>query len=206
MWPPYGQHTDVFTFKKNKKKELKWCWGEGADEILLAISYFHQAPNDVEFHRECVKRLNDLRILIVCEPTNQRGIEYGCRSWRDFIETHYVLIPKLSSKMVLKSMFFVMRSPPTIIFPKVLWRQKEQFSDGVGYSGLIQSRVLRSIIVGRSTKIWPLRNLIIMIFIPVYLVRTTTTFVRRWSQNSVGWRLLRPFTGRAQKTHIDKKE
>ena len=96
------------------------------------------------------------RILIVCEPTNQAwGIEARVPFLdRDFIETSLCIDPKIKlkdgiEKHVLSNAF------TTDNYLPILRRQKEQFSDGEDTTGLIQSRVLRSIIAEEARKYDP---------------------------------------------------
>jgi asparagine synthase (glutamine-hydrolysing) len=91
--------------------------GEGSDEILGGYLYFHNAPDKAAFHEECVRRINNLH-LADCLRANK-----STSAW-DRIE-----------KYILRKAFDTTDEPDTKPYlpQKILWRQKEQFSDGVGY-------------------------------------------------------------------------
>ena len=116
--------------------------GEGADEIFGGYLYFHQAPNNEEFHRECVKRVNTLHYFD-CLRANKSTMSWGLEARVPFLDQKFVasgipIHPELKcnkiEKYILRSAFDSKTDP---YLPKdILWRQKEQFTDGVGYSWL----------------------------------------------------------------------
>ncbi|EDW78850.1 uncharacterized protein Dwil_GK12497 [Drosophila willistoni] len=122
--------------------------GEGADEIFGGYLYFHQAPNYEEFHQEMVNRCEQLHvsdILRANKVTMSKGLELRV-PFLDTAFVNYVMgirpqdkIPgslnefdgvreKRIEKFILRKAFVQNYLPDA-----VLWRQKEQFSDGVGY-------------------------------------------------------------------------
>ena len=113
--------------------------GEGADEIFGGYLYFHKAPNSEEFHKETVRKLDRLH-LFDCLRANKAMAAWGVESRvpfldRSFLDTAMSIDPK--SKMCGKGKMekHILREAFEGYLPKeVLWRQKEQFSDGVGYS------------------------------------------------------------------------
>ena len=112
--------------------------GEGADEIFGGYLYFHKAPNAKEFHEETVRKLNKLH-LYDCLRANKSMAAWGveCRVPfldKDFLDVSMAINPK--DKMIgsEKMEKWILRKAFENELPKnILWRQKEQFSDGVGY-------------------------------------------------------------------------
>lgn len=113
--------------------------GEGADEIFGGYLYFHKAPNAEEFHKETVRKLNKL-YEYDCLRANKSLAAWGIEGRvpfldKDFMDVAMRLNPK--DKMITpeKMEKWVLRKAFEKYLPKsVAWRQKEQFSDGVGYS------------------------------------------------------------------------
>jgi len=118
--------------------------GEGADEIFGGYLYFHKAPNEVEFHKETVRKVQDLYRYDLLRA-NKSMLAFGieCRPpflHRPFVEYAMSIDPKDKhpknnnlhiEKYILRKAFDDEKNP--YIPSDVLWRQKEQFSDGVGY-------------------------------------------------------------------------
>jgi len=115
--------------------------GEGADEILGGYLYFHKAPNNDEFHNECKRRVSDLHNFD-CLRANKSTMAWGLETRvpfldKEFLELAMMINPgqKCSNnieKYILRKAF---DTPENRYLPnEILWRQKEQFSDGVGYS------------------------------------------------------------------------
>ncbi|MEC7985620.1 MAG: asparagine synthase B [Myxococcota bacterium] len=121
--------------------------GEGADEIFGGYLYFHKAPNADEFHHETVRKLKTLH-LYDCLRANKSTSAWGVEVRVPFLDKSVLQeamtidpTAKMSSshpdgarmeKHILRSSFEDSETP---YLPKeILWRQKEQFSDGVGYS------------------------------------------------------------------------
>ncbi|MDQ7049857.1 MAG: asparagine synthase B [Enterobacterales bacterium] len=113
--------------------------GEGADEIFGGYLYFHKAPDDKEFHAETVRKLQRLH-QFDCLRANKAMAAWGVETRvpfldRAFLDTAMNLAP--SAKMCGNGKIekHILREAFEGYLPKeVLWRQKEQFSDGVGYS------------------------------------------------------------------------
>jgi len=115
--------------------------GEGADEILGGYLYFHQAPNATEFHNECVTRVADLHNFD-CLRANKSTMAWGLEVRVPFLDVAFVndalpIHPELKykngiEKNVLRQAFE--DNDYDYLPSKILWRQKEQFSDGVGYN------------------------------------------------------------------------
>ena len=112
--------------------------GEGADEIFGGYLYFHKAPNAREFHAETVRKLDALH-LYDCLRANKSMMAWGVEARVPFLDLEFLDVAmsidakaKMAGngrieKAILREAF-VGALPDSI-----LWRQKEQFSDGVGY-------------------------------------------------------------------------
>jgi len=121
--------------------------GEGADETLAGYLYFHKAPNGTELHEECVRKVGDLH-KYDCLRANKATMAHGLEARvpfldRDMLDLTMSLDPdtklrragaetQFVEKWLLRAAFDTPDAP--YLPSEVLWRQKEQFSDGVGYS------------------------------------------------------------------------
>ena len=112
--------------------------GEGADEIFGGYLYFHKAPSPEEFHKETVRKLEKL-YQYDCLRANKSLAAWGIEGRVPFLDKEFIDVamrinPK--DKMINKERMekWVLRKSFENYLPKsVAWRQKEQFSDGVGY-------------------------------------------------------------------------
>jgi asparagine synthase (glutamine-hydrolysing) len=118
--------------------------GEGSDEIFGGYLYFHKAPDAVEFHEECVRKVEKLHYYD-CLRANKSTSAWGVEARVPFLDREvldYVMSLDAAQKMcdlpagrmekyILRKAFDVADDP--YLPASVLWRQKEQFSDGVGY-------------------------------------------------------------------------
>ncbi len=113
--------------------------GEGADEVFGGYLYFHMAPNKEELHHETVRKLQKLS-KYDCLRANKSMAAWGIEArvpflGKEFLE--YAMNIDPADKMCTdgKAEKYVLRKAFEGIIPdEVLWRQKEQFSDGVGYN------------------------------------------------------------------------
>ncbi|WP_282274697.1 asparagine synthase B [Stenotrophomonas sp. PS02297] len=114
--------------------------GEGSDEIFGGYLYFHKAPNAREFHEELVRKLDALNSYD-CLRANKSMMAWGVEPRVPFLDRAFLDVAMrmdASHKMVDKASGriekAVLREAFEGYLPKeILWRQKEQFSDGVGY-------------------------------------------------------------------------
>eukprot|EP00283_Hemiselmis_rufescens_P011204 CAMPEP_0173435942 /NCGR_PEP_ID=MMETSP1357-20121228/15668_1 /TAXON_ID=77926 /ORGANISM="Hemiselmis rufescens, Strain PCC563" /LENGTH=644 /DNA_ID=CAMNT_0014400983 /DNA_START=52 /DNA_END=1986 /DNA_ORIENTATION=- len=123
--------------------------GEGADEEFGGYLYFHKAPSGKELHEECVRKFHDLH-KFDCLRANKATMAWGVEARvpfldKDFLDTamfldgKYKMINKgektqFIEKWAVREAFNCDGSDGTPYLPQeVLFRQKEQFSDGVGY-------------------------------------------------------------------------
>jgi len=124
--------------------------GEGADEVYGGYLYFHKAPSKEEFHKETVRKLKDLHSFD-CNRANKATSAWGLEARvpfldRDFLDLSMTIDPRhkmidtsehdsdgkrLMEKYIIRKAFDDKNDP--YLPEEVLWRQKEQFSDGVGY-------------------------------------------------------------------------
>lgn len=113
--------------------------GEGADEVFGGYLYFHKAPNAKEFHEESVRKIGKLH-QYDCLRANKSLAAWGVEGRVPFLDKEFLdvamsLNPEnkmCPGKTIEKK---VVREGFTDMLPEsVAWRQKEQFSDGVGYN------------------------------------------------------------------------
>ncbi|MDO5570678.1 MAG: asparagine synthase B [Bacteroidales bacterium] len=121
--------------------------GEGADEIFGGYLYFHKAPNAKAFHDETVRKLGKL-YLYDCLRANKSLAAWGVEGRvpfldYEFLDTAMRINPKDKMAGNGKMEKWVLRKAFEDIIPKeIAWRQKEQFSDGVGYSWIDSLKAL----------------------------------------------------------------
>ncbi len=113
--------------------------GEGADELFGGYLYFHKAPNPREFHEETVRKLSKLH-MYDCLRANKSLAAWGIEGRVPFLDKEFMDVamrinPK--DKMIngeRMEKWVVRKAFEDMLPASVAWRQKEQFSDGVGYS------------------------------------------------------------------------
>ena len=112
--------------------------GEGSDEIFGGYLYFHMAPDDRELHEELVRKLDALH-LYDCNRANKSMAAYGVEARvpfldRDFLDVAMSTAPSAKRPHGGRIEKHILREAFRGYLPEeILWRQKEQFSDGVGY-------------------------------------------------------------------------
>jgi len=199
--------------------------GEGADELFGGYLYFLQAPNNSEFHSECARRLQQLNYFD-CLRANKSTLAWGVEGRFPFLDNDVLnfgmsVNPELkmykgTEKWILRKAFDVKgeNGRPIYLPDEILWRQKEQFSDGVGYSWidslieladktitdnqLIECDSKYSINTPKTKEALLYRQ----IFEKIYPLREEAVkkWVPRTDWNSVG----EDPSGRAQVSHINK--
>ena len=123
--------------------------GEGADEIFGGYLYFHKAPNAEAFHEETVRKLNKL-YLYDCLRANKSLSAWGVEGRVPFLDTEFLdvamrlnPIDKMCPGTTIEKR--IVREAFGELLPEsVAWRQKEQFSDGVGYSWIDTLKAITS--------------------------------------------------------------
>ena len=112
--------------------------GEGSDEIFGGYLYFHKAPNAQEFHEETVRKIDALH-LFDCARANKSMMAWGVEARVPFLDLEFLDVAmSMDAKYKMagngKIEKAVLREAFEGALPEsILWRQKEQFSDGVGY-------------------------------------------------------------------------
>jgi len=113
--------------------------GEGADELFGGYLYFHKAPNAKEFHEETVRKLNKLH-MYDCLRANKSLASWGIEGRVPFLDKEFMDVAMSinpQDKMIngeRMEKWVVRKAFENYLPESVVWRQKEQFSDGVGYS------------------------------------------------------------------------
>jgi asparagine synthase (glutamine-hydrolysing) len=113
--------------------------GEGADELFGGYLYFHKAPNGEAFHEETVRKLFKLH-MYDCLRANKSLAAWGVEGRVPFLDKEFMDVAMRinpDDKLIRNGRIekWVIRKAFEDYLPKeVAWRQKEQFSDGVGYS------------------------------------------------------------------------
>jgi asparagine synthase (glutamine-hydrolysing) len=112
--------------------------GEGADEIFGGYLYFHRAPDPAAFHEETIRKLDRLH-LYDCLRANKAMAAWGVEARVPFLDKEFLdvamsLDPAVKMAGRGRMEKHVLREAFADVLPaSVAWRQKEQFSDGVGY-------------------------------------------------------------------------
>jgi asparagine synthase (glutamine-hydrolysing) len=113
--------------------------GEGADEIFGGYLYFHKAPNAQAFHEETVRKLSKLH-LYDCLRANKSLAAWGVEGRVPFLDKEFMDVAmrinpeEKMAKNGRMEKWIVRKAFEDYLPESVAWRQKEQFSDGVGYN------------------------------------------------------------------------
>ena len=113
--------------------------GEGADEIFGGYLYFHKAPNAQAFHEETIRKLSKLH-LYDCLRANKSLAAWGVEGRVPFLDKEFLDVAmrinpeEKMAKNGRMEKWIVRKAFEDYLPESVAWRQKEQFSDGVGYN------------------------------------------------------------------------
>ncbi|EIN07469.1 glutamine-hydrolyzing asparagine synthase [Punctularia strigosozonata HHB-11173 SS5] len=156
--------------------------GEGSDEIFGGYLYFHAAPDARSFHQECVRRVKNLHTAD-CLRANKSTMAWGLEARVPFLDKAFLEVamnidpeqkmfskgsaqetdadgcPKME-KYLLRKAFDCSPDGKPYLPRSILWRQKEQFSDGVGYSWIDGMKDLAASVVSdadfaKRAERWP---------------------------------------------------
>ncbi|VDM52535.1 unnamed protein product [Angiostrongylus costaricensis] len=122
--------------------------GEGADEIFGGYLYFHNAPSDEEFQKETIDRVVHL-YTADCLRADKSTMAHSVEVRVPFLDKEFLNVAMLTApqykrpqlangRNIEKYMLRKAFDEDTYLPQEILWRQKEQFSDGVGYSWIDQ--------------------------------------------------------------------
>lgn len=199
--------------------------GEGADEILGGYLYFHNAPNAQEFHYETVSRVLNLWSSD-CLRANKSSLAWGVELRVPFLDTNFVnyamsirpedrMISEANGsieKFILRKAFVGNYLPDD-----VLWRQKEQFSDGVGYNWIDTIRSYAASHVSdeafdTAKELYPFNTPLSKegfyyreVFERIFQNQSSVKTVKQWIPRS-DWGCPSDPSGRAQKVHVASKK
>ena len=123
--------------------------GEGADEIFGGYLYFHKAPSAEEFHKETVRKLSKLH-LYDCLRANKSLAAWGVEGRVPFLDKEFLDVAmrtnpeaKMCPGTTMEKR--IVREAFSDMLPQeIVWRQKEQFSDGVGHSWIAPLKKITS--------------------------------------------------------------
>jgi asparagine synthase (glutamine-hydrolysing) len=201
--------------------------GEGSDEIFGGYLYFLNAPNDIQHSEECINRVNALPLFDNLRA-NKSTMAWGVEARVPFLDKNVVelglkmpAILKRNSnieKWILRSTFDVLDElgNPKYLPDELLWRQKEQFSDGVGYNWIdklkdVANKEVSDYMLSLSMFRYPYntpqnkeeyyyRTIFDELFIGMGCKYTVQKWIPRTDWKGVGY----DPSGRAQGTHIAK--
>jgi len=127
--------------------------GEGADEIFGGYLYFHKAPNAEEFHKETVRKLDKLH-LYDCLRANKSLASWGVEGRVPFLDKEFMDVAmrlnpadKMCGRNGKMEKWILRKAFESYLPESVAWRQKEQFSDGVGYNWIDTLRAMTTELV-----------------------------------------------------------
>lgn len=196
--------------------------GEGADELLGGYLYFLSAPDNKSFYEETKRRVQELGYFD-CLRANKSTLGWGLEGRFPFLDKEFVdlcfkIHPKLKKKNNIEK--YVMRKAfdikdekgnPVYLPDSILWRQKEQFSDGVGYGWIDATRDLGESTVSDSDfvkrkEVYPLNTpetkeafMFRRVFTDLFPNRAST--VKKWIPRTDWEGVGSDPSGRAQKVH-----
>lgn len=196
--------------------------GEGSDEIFGGYLYFHQSPNEYEFAIECVKRVSELQYFDNLRA-NKSTLAWGLEVRVPFLDKQMVefglTVPRGANiyneieKFALRDSFSTNMQETDFLPNEILWRKKEQFSDGVGYQWIdklkeIANNEVSDLMMVNSSKYFNFNIPITKeeyyyreMFKEIFNDHNFEYCVKKWIPNSKWSNVGYDPSGRAQKTH-----
>ena len=123
--------------------------GEGADEVFGGYLYFHKAPGPREFHEETIRKVSKLH-LYDCLRANKSIAAWGVECRVPFLDKEFLDVAmrinpadKMAGNGKMEK-YIIRKTFEDYLPQEVAWRQKEQFSDGVGYNWIDTLRDIAS--------------------------------------------------------------
>jgi len=123
--------------------------GEGADEVFGGYLYFHKAPGPREFHEETIRKISKLH-LYDCLRANKSIAAWGVECRVPFLDKEFLdvamrinPVDKMAGNGKMEK-YIIRKTFEDYLPQEVAWRQKEQFSDGVGYNWIDTLRDIAS--------------------------------------------------------------
>lgn len=214
--------------------------GEGSDEIFGGYLYFHEAPSEEAFKKETINRVNNLH-LSDCLRANKSTMAWGLEARVPFLDKDFLnyvmnLHPRflmtesklvdgkkvefkdnerIMEKWILRMALDKRYSNIDYLPPSILWRQKEQFSDGVGYGWIDKLKeIADNCVLNSQMKIseslYPINSpktkeafMYREIFEKIYPTEAMAKTVMVWSPE---WSKNKDPSGRAQLIHEESTE
>jgi asparagine synthase (glutamine-hydrolysing) len=208
--------------------------GEGSDELLGGYLYFHQAPDDISHQMECKRRLRDLAYFD-CLRADKSTMAWGLEARVPFLDVNFIKtcidipmnikaqsitpgLPKIE-KYVLRRAFdskYIEGDDKCFLPDEILWRQKEQFSDGVGYGWIDYLKDMTTKLVSNDEFAWASRKFphntpatkeayyYRKVYEDIFGANCAVTTVKKWIPNQEWSGVSADPSGRAQLTHIAK--
>lgn len=202
--------------------------GEGSDELLGGYLYFHQAPDDISHQMECKRRLRDLAYFD-CLRADKSTMAWGLEARVPFLDVNFVNtcidIPmnikaqNQMEKYVLRRAFDskdIEGENKCFLPDEILWRQKEQFSDGVGYGWIDYLKDTTTSLITDEEFAWGSRKFphntpatkeayyYRKVYEDIFGVGCAVTTAKKWIPNQEWSGVSADPSGRAQLTHIAK--
>lgn len=172
--------------------------GEGADEAFAGYLYFHHAPSPADLHWECVDKLRSLS-RFDCQRANKSMARWGVEVRTPFLDVDVLeaamdmdpqdkmIHPGVEGQDMEKHV--IRRAFEGLLPPHLLWRQKEQFSDGVGYGWIDALKASGELAISDALleSMSPLVNPPLTKESAMYRVMFNQSYPLEWQQSTVSY-------------------